>query len=150
MEYIVRFIESPEELETCLAIRRAVFIGEQHVPESIEIDEWDSFEPNRHLLLFCNGKAAGTARFKKLGESIVKYQRIAVLPEYRGQGLGKILLDGLDRLALQQGYRYVKIEAQQYAEGFYLRCGFVTTDPVVFMDAGIPHLHMEKALNIAK
>lgn len=150
MEFVVRFIESSAELETCLAIRRAVFIGEQHVPESIEIDQWDSFVPNRHILLLCDGKAAGTARFKPLGECIVKYQRIAVLPEFRGQGLGKILLEGLEQLAVQQGYHYVKIEAQQYAEGFYQRCGFVTTDPVVFMDAGIPHLHMEKALTKTK
>lgn len=146
MEFVVRFIESPAELETCLAIRRAVFIGEQHVPESIEIDQWDSFAPNRHILLLSDGKAAGTARFRQLGEGIVKYQRIAVLPEFRGQGLGKILLEGLEQLAVQQGYQYVKIEAQQYAEGFYQRCGFATTDPVVFMDAEIPHLHMEKAL----
>ncbi len=148
MNTTVRFVESQEELETCLSIRRKVFIEEQGVPEELEIDELDFPAPNRHVLLLSEGLPAGTARIKDLGEGVVKYQRIAILSEYRRQGLGKILLDGLDRLAVQLGYRHVKIEAQKYAEGFYHRCGFITTSPEIIMDAGIPHVAMEKDLPV--
>lgn len=148
MKYMVRFIESKEELETCLSIRRKVFIEEQQVPEELEIDEMDLFVPQRHVLMLAEDVPAGAARFRHLGEGILKYQRIAVLPEHRGKGLGKVLLDGLDQLAVQLGYRHVKIEAQKYAEGFYHHCGFVTVSPEVFMDAGIPHIAMEKDLPV--
>ncbi|WP_052446854.1 GNAT family N-acetyltransferase [Candidatus Soleaferrea massiliensis] len=142
----VRFIENESELKSCLGIRQKVFVEEQHTDPAEEFDELDHLLPHTHILLLYDGQPAGTARLKRLGDEHVKYQRIAILQEFRGKHLGAELLCGLDRLAKALRYRHVTIGAQKYAEGFYTKCGFVTTDPTIFLDAGIEHIMMEKSL----
>jgi len=71
--------------------------------------------------------------------------RMAVLKNYRQQGIGsKILLALLD-IAQQQNISKVFLHAQVTAILFYERHGFVC-DSEQFMDAGIPHKSMIKEL----
>lgn len=142
----VRWIESESELKSCLDIRQKVFVEEQHTDPAEEFDALDRLLPDTHILLLYDEQPAGTARLMRLSGEHVKYQRIAILQEFRGKHLGAALLGGLDRLAKELGYRHVTIGAQKYAEGFYTKCGFVTTDPTIFLDAGIEHIIMEKTL----
>gem|GEM_PF-2504875 len=63
---------------------------------------------------------------------------IAILREYRKQGLGKLLV----RCALALAEGQVYIHAQVQSEGFYQRLGFVAEDQTIFYEADIPHRTM--------
>jgi predicted GNAT family N-acyltransferase len=69
------------------SVRRAVFIEEQNVPETIELDDRD---PNCHHVLACDKSRCpiGTARIDAKG----KIGRMAVLRDYRGLGVGREML----------------------------------------------------------
>ena len=124
------------------AIRETVFIHEQGVP--IEL-EWDGLDPScAHVLARSDrGEAIGTARMQPNGT----IGRMAVLKDWRGRGVGGVLLQRLLGLATQQGLTCVRLSAQTHALGFYERPGFrVTGEP--FMDAGIPHRNMVKELTV--
>ncbi len=118
------------------AIRRRVFIEEQGIPES---EEWDDIDPvARHVLaVSLNRDAVGTGRLEPTG----KIGRVAVLPQYRGSGVGSLIMGHLVNQATESGFTSVYLHAQAAAAGFYERLGFRAVGPV-FDEVGIPHVRM--------
>ena len=118
------------------AVRRSVFIEEQAIPES---EEWDDVDPvARHVLaLTRNRDAVGTGRLEPTG----KIGRVAVLPQYRGSGVGSLIMGHLVNQATESGFTSVYLHAQAAAAGFYERLGFRAVGPV-FDEVGIPHVRM--------
>ena len=122
------------------ALREAVFMIEQKIPEAIEFDEID---PKCHFVIARDNqhRAIGTGRLTpdcKLG-------RLAVLESWRGKGVGKALMLALLDKARKLGCTGVKLNAQTDVLGFYEQFGF-SKEGVVFMEAGIPHQRMHLAL----
>jgi predicted GNAT family N-acyltransferase len=70
---------------------------------------------------------------------------VAVLPAWRGCGVGAELLRHLVDEARGRGLREVVLNAQTHAMGFYGRLGFVPSGEP-FDEAGIPHREMRRAL----
>ena len=134
-------ISTTNDLETCLALRRRVFIEEQGVSEADEVDGLDSEAV--HLLARVDGRALGTARLLLRGSS-GKIGRVCVLPEARGTGLGVALIKAaLAHFRARGDIREARLSAQSHAIGFYERLGFVA-EGAEFLDAGIPHLNMRR------
>lgn len=118
------------------AIRRAVFIDEQGVPEDLEWDAADAVSLHA-LALTADGEAIATGRLLPDGH----IGRMAVLRPYRGRGAGRAILQWLLDRARAQGHAAVILHAQSHALGFYARAGFVPSS-AEFMEAGIPHRQM--------
>ncbi|MGB9150753.1 MAG: GNAT family N-acetyltransferase [Burkholderiales bacterium] len=114
-------------------VRRKVFVEEQNIPEVLE---WDEHDPAaQHLLaLDLDGRAIGTARLLVDGH----IGRIAVLKQWRSQGVGNELLNYLIILNKKQGRREALLRAQVRVMPFYARHGFVAEGDE-YLDAGIPH-----------
>ncbi|MEE8539038.1 MAG: GNAT family N-acetyltransferase [Woeseiaceae bacterium] len=115
-------------------VRRRVFIIEQKIPES---EEWDDADENSsHVLAFSEKRdAVGTGRLEPTG----KIARLAVLGEYRGQGVGSAMLIRLVEEARQRDFDQVYLHAQTHALNFYKKFGFVS-DEEIFSEGGIPHV----------
>ena len=132
-----------DDLATCHALRRIVFIEEQNVPEAEEVDGRDS--EALHLLARVDGQAVGCARILVAGDT-GKIGRVCVLRDWRGQGIGIALIDAsLEALRKVDGVTRAKLGAQIHAIGFYENLGFVAEGPE-FLDAGIVHRNMVRAL----
>lgn len=128
-----------DDLATCLALRRAVFIEEQGVPEAEEVDGRDGGAV--HLLATRDGVPVGTARILLLGDT-GKIGRVCVLRPARGTGAGQALVRAaVAHLAALPGVRRAMLGAQIHALSFYERLGFRAVGPV-YEDAGIPHRDM--------
>ncbi len=117
-------------------VRRRVFIEEQGVPEA---EEWDAADPAAwHVLaLGPNRDPVGTGRLEATG----KIGRIAVLPAFRGAGVGAAIVRHLVNHATEIGFTKVYLHSQAAATGFYERLGFRAVGPV-FDEVGIPHVRM--------
>ncbi|MBL9054078.1 MAG: GNAT family N-acetyltransferase [Tabrizicola sp.] len=136
-------IERTEDIALCQRLRRAVFIDEQGVSEE---DEVDGLDPEAiHLLAFDGERPVGTARMLVKGET-GKIGRVCVLSEARGTGLGAALIRAcLEELRRVPGVSAALLGSQSHATGFYEKLGFVV-EGEEFIDAGIPHRHMRRAL----
>lgn len=132
-------VEVTQDIEACLALRAKVFIEEQGVSEADELDGRDG--ESTHLLLLDGETPVGTARLMTQGNT-GKVGRICVLKEYRGQGLGALLVRfTVDHFRTVEGVIQVKLGAQCHAIPFYENLGFTAFGPV-YDDAGIDHRDM--------
>ena len=135
-----------QDIATCRALRRRVFIEEQGVSEADEIDDKD--DAAIHLLARVDGRPVGSARLLILGDT-GKIGRVCVLPEARGQGLGAALMRAaVAELRAHPGVVRAKLGAQTHALGFYEGLGFVAQGPV-YDDAGLSHRDMVLAFTPA-
>lgn len=144
----VRRASTAEEMAACLALRRIVFIEEQKVPEAEELDGRD--RECRHFLALPDKSspaqaAIGTARILLVDAETAKVQRVAVLRAARNQGVGRALMFAVEGEAARAGRSTVLLASQVSAVPFYQRIGYETFGDV-FMDAGIEHRMMRKAV----
>ncbi|MDT8308328.1 MAG: GNAT family N-acetyltransferase [Bacteroidales bacterium] len=121
-------------------IRTAVFVQEQGVPKDLEYDEHD--QTAHHYLLYLNNKPIATARWRQTAHGI-KLERFAMLPDYRNQGIGTVLLSEVIKDTSKQGV-VVYLHAQADAVNYYSRAGFRITG-AAFEEAGIMHYPMSLA-----
>ena len=138
-------VTTPDQLEAAFAIRRKVFVEEQNVPPEEELDALDRTAVHV-LALDPAGRPVATGRIIPYGERTGKLQRIAVLRELRGAGYGRAVVEALEEIGREMGFSRFVLGAQTHAEAFYQKLGYRTTSPEVFLDAGIPHVSMEKVL----
>lgn len=132
-------ISRTDDLATCHALRRVVFIEEQGVPEADELDDLDA--QAIHLLARIDGQPMGSARLLCLGDT-GKIGRVCVLAQARGTGLGAALMHAaIAEFRAMPGIARVKLGAQTHALGFYEKLGFAAYGPE-YDDAGIPHRDM--------
>ncbi|PSQ44610.1 GNAT family N-acetyltransferase [Halobacteriales archaeon SW_5_68_122] len=139
----VRRVETDDELADALAVRRAVFVEEQGVPEHLEVDGND--ESATHFVANDGDRPVGAARFRPHDDSTAKVERVAVLKPERGAGIGRRLMDAVETAAADDDYESVVLHAQVPVVGFYERLDYKVTSEE-FEDAGIPHREMRKGL----
>ena len=130
--------------DAATAIRRQVFVEEQHIPADME---WDSADAACLHALARNhfGMPLATGRLLEHVPGVAKVGRMAVMRSMRGTRIGRQVLDALMAEARRQGYREVLLHAQLSAENFYLRAGFQRRGEP-FEEAGIGHVEMVRAL----
>lgn len=132
----------PKERAACFAVREAVFMGEQAVSAA---EEWDGLDDAcTHFLAGGASDPAGCARLLPKGDA-AKVQRVAVMPAYRGAGLGRLIMLAVLDHARGAGFAQVILDSQTHAVAFYERLGFTAHGPE-FDDAGIPHRSMRLSL----
>ena len=121
-------------------IRKTVFIDEQRVPEELELDADDL--QAIHVLAKIDGLSVGTARLVAISKDQAQIGRMAVLDQYRGQGIGRQILEKLIQLAQEKDFTGLFMHSQVNAIPFYEKAGFqVCSAP--YLDAGIWHVDMQ-------
>jgi len=131
----VHIVDWHDEQDTLQAIRRSVFIDEQHVPKELE---WDGRDTEcTQFLASIRSTSVATARLTPDGQ----IGRMAVLKHYRRQGIGSRLLTTVIEQAKREGFRQIFLHAQVNVIPFYEQQGF-TAEGDLFMDAGIQHRTM--------
>ncbi len=131
---------SPKELHDALALRCAVFIVEQQCIYP-DLDYRD--EGALHVLMYEDNELIACARILPYsdGESM-SFGRLCTATKYRGQGLGKKMMDIISNY-LKEHYPQtpVVITAQHQLQAFYQQYEFEPRGVPFDMD-GLPHILM--------
>ena len=136
-------VERREEFLSALAIRRKVFQEEQGVDPALDLDGKDG--EAQHFLSYCNNMAGGTARVRYFTDNhlaLARIERVAVLPEFRRHGVGKVTAEYILNFLKLNWVDKADLIAQERVKGFYEKIGF---RPIgrPFEKAGILHIAME-------
>lgn len=143
MNVTVRRARDAAERDAALDLRYRVFCEEQGVPPSDELDGRDG--EGVHLVAVADdGRVVGTCRLVFVGAT-VQFSRLAVEPEWRRRRIASRLLELADAEARAAGAHRLVLHAQTYARELYSAHGYRPRGPT-FVEAGIEHVAMEKAL----
>lgn len=80
--------------------------------------------------LYADNKIIGYMSLSKEGDEVLELHNLAVLPEFRHNGYGKLLLEYAKKKAISLGYSKIKIgiiEESTVLKNWYIQNGFVHT-----------------------
>jgi predicted GNAT family N-acyltransferase len=139
---VIRRARDRAEVDAALALREAVFVGEQGVTTEGDRDGLDG-EAVHLVALAEDGAVIGTCRF--LPGRRARFGRLCVRADHRRRGIAAALLAAAEREARATGAEEMGLHAQTDALALYLAAGF-TPYGERFDEEGIEHQGMEKRL----
>jgi predicted GNAT family N-acyltransferase len=140
----IRVAQGPTDVEQCLRLRWTVFVEEQGVRPSDELDAHDRGDA-LHALATLDRVPCAAGRLIFTGPGVAKIERMAVIDDVRGQGLGKALLAFLEGEARRRGATTLMLFAQVQAQRFYEKAGYTACGAEFDDGTGIPHIRMQKS-----
>lgn len=130
--------------QDAIQIRYEVFIKEQAFPEGSDIDHLE--EDSEHLVLYDGDyNPLAAARIIEISKDVYRIERVVVLKEARKQGLGRILMNEMERRIKENGGQKITLKSESTAVGFYKKFGYQKVGEE-FLDYHIMHQTMEKQL----
>lgn len=140
-------ITDPHLFEKYLELRKEVFVDEQHVDISIEIDFYDTLDNQLvdHFVFMVKDTVIGTCRGIWTQPNRVRLGRFAVHKAVRHQGFGLKFLRSIESYYLDNGVESLYLHAQIQALSFYIQAGYLPQGEI-FDDAGIDHIECTKIL----
>ena len=127
--------------DDAIMIRKVVFEDEQGFEE--EFDELDESDKVKHMVFYKDGEPIGTCRYY-IEDDEYRIGRIAVIKEYRGIGIGQMIVRYAEDKILEIGGRETVLSAQVRAKGFYEKLGYVG-EGEIYMEEMCPHIKMRKS-----
>ncbi len=142
----VKVVETSSEFEGAVSLRMRVFVGEQGIPASVEVDDADSAPDTVHAVVLHRGVVIATGRLlPDVAGKGPQIGRMAVEQAWRRSGVGGMALTFLEEQARRLGFRQITLHAQEYVKSFYARHGYDEVGDM-FLEEGIPHREMVKQL----
>ena len=117
----VRVVRSMDEMTRVIAIRSAVYMGEQHCPFEEEFDGND-FSAT-HLICHRGHEPVGCMRIRYFAD-FAKLERLAVRNESRNSGIAGQIVDEAIELCRKKGYRVLYAHSQKRLLKFWEQRGF--------------------------
>jgi predicted GNAT family N-acyltransferase len=117
----VRVARTVDDFMRAVAIRGAVYIGEQECPYEEEFDGND-FSAT-HLLGYVGSEPAGCMRIRYFAD-FAKVERLVVRKEFRSSGLARQIVRASVELCESKGFERVCVYAQKRLIKFWSKCGF--------------------------
>lgn len=95
-----------------------------------------------------DGEILGGARLlPEVGDEARQVRQVVVAPHARGQGIGRALMDEIERVAAEQGARELWLNARAVAYGFYEALGWqFASEEFASELTRVPHREMRKRL----
>jgi predicted GNAT family N-acyltransferase len=114
-------------------------------PEGSEKDE---FENQCHHVMVCdeNKTVVGTGRLQFLYEQESQNSYMAVEPRHASQGIGKIIVNALEKHAAEKNRLSIILNAREPVVGFYEKLGYEVIERSYLLFNSIQHYKMVKTL----
>jgi predicted GNAT family N-acyltransferase len=141
-EIEIKIATNENEKKEAFKIRELVFQIEQSIPKDLDFDGKDDMCD--HFIAYKNDIAVGTGRLRYSlidTKMLAKVERMAVLPEQRGKGIGKVIMQKMHDYLKEKNVHEVTLHVQQPLKSFYEKFGYEQIGEA-FLDADRPHIAM--------
>ncbi len=118
---------------------------QHHISLQEEFDEHDGNE-SKYIVLLDDTYPVATCRFYELDKNSVLVGRVVVLPEYRGQNLGSMVIKEAEKWIAEIGYSEIRIDSRVEAVGFYEKLGYKLMDNEVIKSWSFDCRRMHKMI----
>ena len=140
---IVRPPQTPEEFERYRDLRWRILRAPWNQPKGSEVDE---IEAKAFPIMVCefDGFPIGVGRVHFNSEDEAQIRSMAVEKEWRGKGIGAMVLKALEEIAIEKGAKKIILHARDNAVKFYEVNGYRIVKQSHTLFNVIPHYLMEK------
>ena len=99
-----------------------------------------------HFALLHEDRVLATAQLVSSENGVYKMRQVAVDFEFQSKGLGKKLVDFIEKWSRESGVHQITLHARETAVAFYEKRNY-SLKGESFMEVGIPHFYMEKQIS---
>jgi predicted GNAT family N-acyltransferase len=136
---------TPEDFQKIFDLRFEILRAPWNQPRGSERDET---EQSAIHAMICDASgmciATGRLQFNNPSEGQVRYMAVSEL--YRGQGLGRMILEYLEERAKQKSASVIVLQARENALNFYEQSGYINEGKSFLLFNAIQHYRMRKML----
>ena len=125
-------------------VRIQAMARKHHISLRQEFDQHDTPQ-TKYIVITDHDFPIATARMYPIGEKTMMIGRVVVLPEYRHQGIGTMVVIECEVWAEEESYTKTIVESRDNKIGFYESIGYETTGQLVEGDT-FTCIRMEKEL----
>ena len=104
-------------------VRIQAMARKHQIPLDVEFDEHDTPE-TKYIVVVDDYLPVATCRLYAVDEDRVMLGRIVVLPEYRHQGLGTLVVQEAEKWAKELGFKTAVLESRENKIPFYEKLGY--------------------------
>ena len=104
-------------------VRIQAMARKHHIPLDVEFDQHDTPE-TKYIVAVDDFLPVATCRLYPLDSEKIMLGRIVVLPEYRHQGLGTLVVKEAENWAKELGYKTAVLESRENKIPFYEQIGY--------------------------
>ncbi len=105
-------------------VRIQAMARKHHIPLSVEFDEHDTPD-TKYIVIVDDYLPIATCRLYAIDYTKIMLGRIVVLPEYRGQGIGTLVVKEAEQWAMELGFQTSVLESRDNKIHFYETMGYV-------------------------
>ena len=136
-------------------VRIQAMARQHHITLREEFDEHDTPD-TKYIVVLDDDFPVATCRLYELPEETygegapvrpMMFGRIVVLPEYRKQGLGRLVVTEAEKWARELGCRKAVLDSRDVAVGFYEKLGYTADYSRIVKGWTFDCSHMEKMLD---
>ena len=152
-QYSYRKVKNPKVVraETTAQYAAAFYVRIQtmaekyHIPVEMELDEHDT-DDAKHIVIFDDVLPVATGRLFPIRDDTMQFGRIVVLPQYRHQGLGSLVVREAEIWAKELGYKKAVLQSRDNKVDFYEKLGYQGDREKLIYEEPFTCVHMEKLL----
>lgn len=104
-------------------VRIQAMARKHHIPLSVEFDEHDTPD-TKYIVIVDDYLPIATCRLYAIDHTKIMLGRIVVLPEYRGQGIGTLVVKEAEQWAMELGFQTSVLESRDNKIHFYEKMGY--------------------------
>lgn len=142
----LRLAARMENTLQAFAIRAACFIGEQDVAFSEEFDGHD--HAATHLIAYLGDEPIGTVRLRWF-KSFAMPDQLAVIPHFRGHGVGSLLLEQARAIAEGRGSRRLYVRTTSQWARYFERLGWRRLEETPGANATVALVHPTDSVQVS-
>lgn len=106
----------------------------------------DGDEAGIHFAVFDGESILAIARLDRVDDTVCQVRFVAVETTIQGKGLGKKIMDAVEKRGTEKGYSKLILHARDYALPFYEKLGYTLLGPSYKLFDVLQHFEMEKQL----
>jgi len=143
---IITTPRTQQEFQQYFHFRWQILRAPWHQPQGSEQDDLEQQAFHRMIVDEQSNTILAVARLHMESQHVAQIRYMAVSPDAQGKGLGRLLLESLEELAINVGAKEILLNARENARPFYLASSYQQTAKTHLLFDEIQHYQMKKSL----
>jgi N-acetylglutamate synthase-like GNAT family acetyltransferase len=144
---VIKSPKTREEFKAYYALRYKVLREPWGQPKGTEKDDYEPISQHFMAVDDQTGEVVGAVKLIEKEPGVGQFSQMAVLPTRQRQGIGRIMMDKIQAVAREQGYKTLGIMTHLNTTGFYEKYGYTVRGIPTHLFGTTQLVWMEKDLS---